>query len=68
MHFTDEKLLQLLETSDAALIGQLKRRALAVLCGGKQAGLDAGANVVMPVFTPEEEKFKYDLYQGKRHV
>ena len=42
--------------------------ALAVLCGGKDAGLAAGANVVMPVFTPESEKPKYDLYQGKRNV
>lgn len=42
--------------------------ALAVLRGGKEAGLEAGANVVMPVFTPESEKQKYDLYKGKYHV
>lgn len=42
--------------------------ALAVLTGSKQAGLEAGANVVMPVFTPETEKIKYDLYKGKYHV
>lgn len=42
--------------------------ALAVLRGGKEAGLEAGANVVMPVFTPETEKVKYDLYKGKQHV
>lgn len=42
--------------------------ALAVLTGGKEAGLEAGANVMMPVFTPETEKRKYDLYKGKHHV
>ena len=42
--------------------------ALAVLTGSKEAGLEAGANVVMPVFTPDSEKNKYDLYKGKYHV
>ena len=42
--------------------------ALAVLKGGKEAGLEAGANVVMPVFTPLNVKEKYDLYKGKHYV
>lgn len=42
--------------------------ALAVLEGGKEAGLEAGANVVMPVFTPLNVKEKYDLYKGKHYV
>ena len=42
--------------------------ALAVLAGGKDAGLEAGANVVMPVFTPDTVKNQYDLYIGKHNV
>ena len=30
--------------------------------------LKAGANVVMPVLTPVEEKVKYQLYKGKTDV
>ena len=42
--------------------------ALAVLCGGKDAGLNAGANVVMPNYTPAAQKMQYDLYRGKGTV
>ncbi len=42
--------------------------ALAVLCGGKDAGLAAGANVVMPNYTPAAQKQQYDLYRGKGTV
>lgn len=42
--------------------------ALAVLCGGKDAGLNAGANVVMPNYTPAVQKRQYDLYRGKGTV
>lgn len=42
--------------------------ALAVLCGSKDAGLAAGANVVMPNYTPAAQKQQYDLYRGKGTV
>ena len=32
---------------------------------GRLRGIDAGANVVMPVLTPEDCREKYDLYPGK---
>lgn len=35
---------------------------------GKKAGIQAGANVVMNVYTPEKERAKYDLYKGKVNV
>ena len=33
--------------------------------GGREKGLAAGANVVMPVLTPEDARRAYDLYPGK---
>ena len=33
---------------------------------GREQGLDAGANVVMPVLTPEGNKERYTLYPNKR--
>lgn len=40
--------------------------ALAVLLpDGKEAGIRAGSNVIMNVYTPETERLKYDLYKGK---
>lgn len=43
--------------------------ALATLLpGGKQAGIQAGANVIMNVYTPLKERKKYDLYKGKTDV
>jgi biotin synthase len=41
--------------------------ALEALAGaeGRQLGLDAGANVVMPNFTPDIYRREYDLYPGK---
>ena len=32
---------------------------------GAGAGLAAGANVIMPNFTPSRERAAYDLYEGK---
>ena len=32
---------------------------------GRQRGIDAGANVVMPVLTPDRHRTAYDLYPGK---
>lgn len=34
---------------------------------GLQMGLDAGANVVMPVLTPDEVREQYSLYAGKKN-
>lgn len=43
--------------------------ALATLLpGGKQIGIQAGANVIMNVYTPLQERKKYDLYKGKTDV
>ena len=43
--------------------------ALATLLpGGKQIGIQAGANVIMNVYTPITERKKYDLYKGKTDV
>lgn len=43
--------------------------ALATLLpGGKQIGIQAGANVIMNVYTPFTERRKYDLYKGKTDV
>lgn len=43
--------------------------ALATLLpSGKQAGIQAGANVIMNVYTPLKERKKYDLYKGKTDV
>ena len=36
--------------------------------GGRNRGIEAGANVVMPVLTPEKYGCNYDLYPGKREV
>ena len=36
--------------------------------GGKNRGIEAGANVVMPVLTPEKYRRCYDLYPGKNEV
>ena len=33
--------------------------------GGRNRGIEAGANVVMPVLTPVEHRSSYDLYPGK---
>ena len=33
--------------------------------GGRNRGIEAGANVVMPVLTPEKYRSCYDLYPGK---
>ena len=33
--------------------------------GGRNRGVEAGANVVMPVLTPETYRKCYDLYPGK---
>ena len=33
--------------------------------GGRNRGIEAGANVVMPVLTPEKYRKRYDLYPGK---
>ena len=33
--------------------------------GGRNRGIDAGANVIMPVLTPEQYRRGYDLYPGK---
>ena len=33
--------------------------------GGRNRGIEAGANVIMPVLTPEKYRFSYDLYPGK---
>lgn len=59
----DQSLAELLETANIP-----STTALAVLEGGKEAGLEAGANVVMLVFTPLNVKEKYDLYKGKHYV
>ena len=32
---------------------------------GRERGIDAGANVVMPVLTPLPARRAYDLYPGK---
>ena len=32
---------------------------------GRQRGIEAGANVIMPVLTPDDCRGKYDLYPGK---
>ena len=43
--------------------------ALATLVpGGKQIGIQAGANVIMNVYTPITERRKYSLYKGKTAV
>lgn len=40
--------------------------ALATLMpGGRIAGIEAGANVIMPNFTPSDQKKAYNLYEGK---
>ena len=36
--------------------------------GGRNRGIEAGANVVMPVLTPEKYRSCYDLYPGKTVV
>ena len=36
--------------------------------GGRKRGIEAGANVVMPVLTPEKYRRCYDLYPGKNEV
>ena len=36
--------------------------------GGRNRGIEAGANVVMPVLTPERYRGRYDLYPGKVEV
>ena len=36
--------------------------------GGRNRGIEAGANVVMPVLTPEKYRKAYDLYPGKTVV
>ena len=36
--------------------------------GGRNRGIEAGANVVMPVLTPGKYRCNYDLYPGKNEV
>ena len=36
--------------------------------GGRNRGIEAGANVMMPVLTPEKCRRCYDLYPGKTGV
>ena len=36
--------------------------------GGRNRGLEAGANVIMPVLSPEKYRKRYDLYPGKNEV
>ena len=36
--------------------------------GGRNRGIEAGANVVMPVLTPEKYRKCYDLYPGKNEA
>lgn len=36
-----------------------------VMPGGRIAGIRAGANVIMPDFTPSDERKEYALYEGK---
>ena len=36
--------------------------------GGRNRGIEAGANVVMPVLTPGKYRRNYDLYPGKNEV
>ena len=36
--------------------------------GGRNRGIEAGANVVMPVLTPKKYRCNYDLYPGKNEV
>ena len=36
--------------------------------GGRNRGIEAGANVVMPVLTPEKYRRCYDLYPGKNEI
>ena len=36
--------------------------------GGRNRGIEVGANVVMPVLTPEKYREKYDLYPGKARM
>lgn len=38
-----------------------------LLEGGRQAGILAGANVIMPSFTPASRRADYALYEGKSH-
>ena len=33
--------------------------------GGRNRGIEAGANVIMPVLTPEKYRKCYDLYPGQ---
>ena len=33
--------------------------------GGRNRGIEAGANVIMPNLTPEKYRANYDLYPGK---
>ena len=35
--------------------------------GGRNRGIEAGANVIMPVLTPRKYGCNYDLYPGKAH-
>ena len=36
--------------------------------GGRNRGIEAGANVIMPVLTPLRYRRNYDLYPGKTSV
>lgn len=40
----------------------------ALVEGGRTMGLKAGANVVMPLFTPEKYRTHYSLYNGKPYL
>ncbi|KAH0573289.1 FeFe-hydrogenase assembly protein HydE [Spironucleus salmonicida] len=39
-----------------------------IQANGRVEAIKAGANVVMPVLTPQENKVKYSLYEGKNDV
>ena len=52
---------------DVNIVAATALEALDPQCG-RQCGIDAGANVVMPVLTPDASRQKYDLYPGKTKI
>ena len=52
---------------DVNIVAATALEALDPQCG-RQRGIDAGANVVMPVLTPDASRQKYDLYPGKTKI
>ena len=49
---------------DANIVAATALEALDPACG-RQRGIDAGANVIMPNLTPDRYRASYDLYPGK---